>query len=96
MVPAQGVMVLAEVGLFAIPLNLNAIGNFQTSLPVLEWYKIDDNVAVADQPMGSQEEILENTGCAKDQEIPGLRTVVQTKHFDAWQPKFPFDTTPKL
>ncbi|KAF9555984.1 hypothetical protein EC968_008551 [Mortierella alpina] len=40
MVPARGVMVLAEVGLFTIPLYLNAIGNFQASLPVLEWYKM--------------------------------------------------------
>ncbi|KAF9959696.1 hypothetical protein BGZ65_000142 [Modicella reniformis] len=40
MAPARGVMVLAEVGLFTIPLYLNAIGNFQTSLPVLEWYKM--------------------------------------------------------
>ncbi|KAF9410065.1 hypothetical protein BGZ76_005568, partial [Entomortierella beljakovae] len=38
-VRARGVMVLAEVGIFTVPMYLNAIATLQTSLPTLEWYK---------------------------------------------------------
>ncbi|KAF9186253.1 hypothetical protein BGZ50_002582 [Haplosporangium sp. Z 11] len=38
-VRTRGVMVLAEVGVFTVPMHVNGIGSLQASLPVLYWYK---------------------------------------------------------
>ncbi|KAF9081335.1 hypothetical protein BGX23_000988, partial [Mortierella sp. AD031] len=35
----RGVMVLAEVGVFTVPMHLNNVGALQASLPVLNWYQ---------------------------------------------------------
>ncbi|KAF8923171.1 hypothetical protein BGZ58_003282 [Dissophora ornata] len=35
----RGVMVLAEVGVFAVLMHLNNVGSLQASLPVLCWYQ---------------------------------------------------------
>lgn len=36
----RGVMVLAEVGVFTVPMHLNNVGALQASLPVLNWYQV--------------------------------------------------------
>jgi hypothetical protein len=36
----RGVMVLAEVGVFLVPIYLNNIGSLLTTLPVLIWYQV--------------------------------------------------------
>ncbi|KAF9082681.1 hypothetical protein BGX29_003682, partial [Mortierella sp. GBA35] len=38
-VKIRGVMVLAEVGVFTVPMHLNNVGSLQASLPVLNWYQ---------------------------------------------------------
>ncbi|KAF9945665.1 hypothetical protein BGZ65_010503, partial [Modicella reniformis] len=35
----RGIMVLAKVGVFTVPMHMNAIGAFQASMPVLEWLR---------------------------------------------------------
>ncbi|KAI9240547.1 MAG: hypothetical protein BYD32DRAFT_151745 [Podila humilis] len=39
-VRTRGIMVLAEVGVFTIPMHMNAIGSFQASMQVLEWFRV--------------------------------------------------------
>ncbi|KAG0006485.1 hypothetical protein BGZ80_005269, partial [Entomortierella chlamydospora] len=38
-VRTRGVMVLAEVGIFTVPMHLSAVADFQASIQVLEWFK---------------------------------------------------------
>ena len=39
-VQTRGIMVLAEVGVFTVPMHLNNVGSLQASLPVLNWYQV--------------------------------------------------------
>ncbi|KAF9346829.1 hypothetical protein BGX34_003588 [Mortierella sp. NVP85] len=36
----RGIMVLAKVGVFTVPMHRNAIGAFQASMPTLEWFRV--------------------------------------------------------